>query len=67
MGIQPINVKRIYSELEPYSTPGGYCKSFLKKLFTKANITYNFEYGVTKEPRETGVKALKEAVKKIFK
>lgn len=66
MGIQPAHVKRIYSELEPCSIPGGYCKQFLQKVFPQADITYSFEYGLTKESRSTGLKALKEAVKKLF-
>ena len=67
MGIQPTQVKRIYSELEPCSIPGGYCKRFLQTVFPKADVTYSFEYGLTQESRRAGVKALKEAEKKLFK
>lgn len=66
MGIQPAQVKRIYSELEPCSIPGGYCKRFLQTVFPQADVTYSFEYGLTQESRRAGVKALKEAVKKII-
>ena len=64
MGIQSTQVRRIYSELEPCSIPGGYCKRFLKTEFPQADVTYSFEYGLTQESRSAGVKALKEAVKK---
>lgn len=67
MGIKPVQVKRIYSELEPCSIPGGYCKRFLKTVFPQADVTYSFEYGLTQESRRNGVKALKEAIKNIFK
>ena len=66
MGIQKAQVKRIYSELEPCSAPGGYCKRFLQEVFPQADITYSFEYGVTKISRSAGVKALKEAISKLF-
>lgn len=66
MKIKPTQVRRIYSELEPCSIPGGYCKRFLQKEFPQADITYSFEYGTTKESRSVGVQALKKAVNKIF-
>ena len=67
MGIQPAQVRRIYSELEPCSIPGGYCKRFLQSEFPQADVTYSFEYGLTQESRRAGVNALKEAVKNLFK
>ena len=67
MGIQPAQVRRIYSELEPCSIPGGYCKRFLQTVFPQADVTYSFEYGLTQESRRAGVNALKEAGKNLFK
>ncbi len=67
MGIQPAQVRRIYSELEPCSIPGGYCERFLQTVFPQADVTYNFEYGLTQESRRAGVNALKESVKNLFK
>ena len=66
MGIQSTQVRRIYSELEPCSIPGGYCKRFLANVFPQADVTYSFEYGLTQQSRGAGVKALKESIKKIF-
>lgn len=65
MGIHSTQVRRIYSEPEPCSIPGGYCKRFLQKVFQQADITYSFEYGLTQQSRRAGVKSLKEAIKNI--
>ncbi len=61
MGISPEQVKGIYSELEPCSVPGGYCKKFLAEKFPQADKSYSFEYG-DKDSRKRGVQALKDAV-----
>ena len=65
-GVQPQQIKRIYSELEPCSMPGGYCKRFLQTTYPNAEVTYSFEYGLTQESRTAGIKSLSEAVQKIF-
>ena len=44
-----------FSELEPCSIPGGYCKRFLQTVFPQADVTYSFEYGLTQESRRAGV------------
>lgn len=61
-GVDPSQVTRIYSELQPCSVPGGYCASFLQKTFPQAEVTWSFEYGATAESRAAGVQALKNAV-----
>lgn len=66
-GVDPKNVTRIYSELEPCMVPGGYCKSFLAKTFPQAAVTWSFEYGASQASRSAGVEALKSAVQDIFK
>lgn len=66
-GIDPKNVRRIYSELEPCLAPGGYCKAFIGQNFPNAAVTWSFEYGVTQESRQAGVQALLKAVAGIFK
>jgi Xanthomonas XOO_2897-like deaminase len=66
MSIQPGQVTRIYSELEPCVTPGGYCKMFLANTFPQAEITYSFEYGSTQASRKSGVGLLKNAIQAIF-
>ena len=67
MGIQPNQVTRIYSELEPCNVPGGYCKNYINKTYTNAEVTYSFEYGATKESRTRGVGDLRNEVKSLNK
>jgi hypothetical protein len=61
MGVQPSQVTRIYSELQPCNVPGGYCASFISRTFPQADVTWSFEYGATPESRAAGVAALKAA------
>lgn len=65
MGVARSSVRRIYSELEPCSNVGGYCKRFLANHFPSAQMTYSFEYGDLAS-RSRGVAALKRAVGRIF-
>ena len=67
LGVEPSQVTRFYSELEPCSVPGGYCKRFLQNTFPQADVTYSFEYGADKLSRTNGINALKEALKGIKK
>lgn len=64
-GIKPEMVTRFYTELEPCSVPGGYCKDFLQKTFPHAEVTFSFEYGATQLSRGAGIDAMKAAVKAI--
>jgi hypothetical protein len=61
MGVQPSQVTRIYSELQPCNVPGGYCAPFIARTFPQAEVTWSFEYGATPESRAAGVAALKAA------
>ena len=63
-GISPSQVTRIYSELEPCSVAGGYCKRFIADTFPQAKVTYSFPYGDSAS-RAAGVQALRDAVSKI--
>jgi hypothetical protein len=65
-GIDPKNVTRIYSELEPCVAPGGYCKPFIDRTFPNASVSWSFEYGATQASRAAGVDALKKALQSIF-
>jgi cytidine deaminase len=65
-GIEPAQVSRIYSELEPCVAPGGYCKPFLSERFPNASISYSFEYGDTQASRAAGVDALRRSLTRIF-
>jgi len=65
MGIDPRNVTRIYSELEPCGAPGGYCKRFISQMFPQAEVTYSFEYGDTKASRQAGIDALRHALARL--
>ncbi|TCS93244.1 nucleic acid/nucleotide deaminase domain-containing protein [Hazenella coriacea] len=65
MGVSTNQVTRIYSELEPCSVPGGYCKRFLQNTFPEAVVTYSFEYG-DKDSRTRGIEALKNAINKLL-
>ena len=67
MGIRPSQVTRIFSELEPCSVPGGYCKKFIQNTFPQAKVTYCFEYGETAASRATGVDLLKQELKNLDK
>jgi hypothetical protein len=60
--VDPSQVTRIYSELQPCNAPGGYCANFINNTFPNANVTWSFEYGETAASRAAGVQALKDAV-----
>ncbi len=47
LGVQPEQVTRIYSELEPciIPTPAAGCKAFISRMFSNARVTWSFEYG----------------------
>jgi hypothetical protein len=67
MGIRPSQVTRIFSELEPCSVPGGYCKKFIQNTFPQANVSYCFEYGESAVSRATGIDLLKRELKNLDK
>jgi hypothetical protein len=66
LGIDPQNVTRVYSELEPCVLPGAYCKKLLTG-YSNASVTFSFEYGATEASRKAGVEALQGAVGAVFK
>jgi uncharacterized protein RhaS with RHS repeats len=65
--IHPDRVTRIYSELAPCTIPGGKCKDYIDARYHNATVTHSFEYGDTRASRRRGVKALKKAVRELFK
>jgi len=60
-GVDPSEVVRIYSELEPCMLPGGYCKLWLARTFPNAKVTYSFPYGADVGSRMRGLEKLIEA------
>jgi Xanthomonas XOO_2897-like deaminase len=51
-----------YSDLEPCSLPGSYCKRNLRTHFPRLErMYYAFEYGDTRDSRQAGVRALERA------
>lgn len=65
LGVQPSQVTRIYTELEPCSVPGGYCKDFIGRTYPQAEVTYSFQYGADAASRRAGVDALREAAGRL--
>ena len=67
LGVDPSQVTRIYSELQPCSIPtaASGCAAFVNQTFPQARVTWSFEYGVTQESRAAGLAALTDAVKNI--
>jgi hypothetical protein len=61
-GIKPSQVTAIYSELEPCSNPGAYCKNLIGREFPRARVFYSYQYGATPESRRAGTRALRAAV-----
>lgn len=57
-GVKPGQVRRVYCELEPCLMPGHYCAAWMQDLFPQAEFTHSFDYGVTAEAREEGLKRL---------
>lgn len=66
LGVEPSHVTRIYSELEPCSLPGGYCRSWIARMFANAALTWSFSYGNEVDSRRAGVEALKAAVARVL-
>lgn len=65
-GFTPAQVTRVYSELEPCVTVGGYCKPWLARTFPGAEVSYSFEYGLSEESRATGRGQLREAAEQLL-
>jgi hypothetical protein len=65
IGVHPSQVTRIYTELEPCSVPGGYCKDFIRQTYPQAEVTYSFQYGADILSRRAGVDALSEAAGRL--
>ncbi|MFB4427059.1 SUKH-4 family immunity protein [Streptomyces sp. QL37] len=55
-GVRPQDVTRVYCELQPCLMPGHYCAQWMQELFPAAQFTHSFDYGVTAESREEGLK-----------
>jgi hypothetical protein len=72
MGVKPDEVTRIYSELSPCDRmPGGFCKQMIAQQFSKAKVTWSFDYpgGIGKvadAARKAAVDALKKAIDSLF-
>jgi len=66
LGINPSQVKRIYSEREPCTLRAWNCKKLIQKNYPHAETTYSFEYG-DEESRKRGNKEHKKATSQLFK
>jgi len=53
--VEPEQVVRIHTDLEPCMLPGNYCADWLSSTFPDAGSTYSFDYGPRAEDRERGV------------
>jgi Xanthomonas XOO_2897-like deaminase len=63
--INPSDVRRIYSELEPcLGPPGTGCASFLTRTFPETDITYSFEYA-NRASRSAGLARFQEYVESL--
>jgi hypothetical protein len=63
--IEPDQVTRIYSELQPCTLPRRRCQAYIARNFPNAYVTWSFEYGPTRESRERGKRALRRAVRNL--
>jgi hypothetical protein len=57
-GIEPEQVTRVHTDLEPCMLPGGYCADWLAVTFPGAEVTYSFGYGPGAAGRADGVREL---------
>ncbi|MFB7666198.1 SUKH-4 family immunity protein [Kitasatospora sp. NPDC056138] len=57
-GIEPEQVTRVHTDLEPCMLPGGYCADWLAVTFPEAQVTYSFGYGPSPADRARGVSEL---------
>lgn len=62
LGIDPANVTRVYSDLQPCNLNFANCASYLQNTFPAADVTWSFEYGATQASRQAGKAALRQAV-----
>ncbi len=60
-GVEPGQVLRIHTELEPCFIPGHYCSLWMAQTFPEAEFTHNFPYGETAASRAQGIRQLREA------
>jgi uncharacterized repeat protein (TIGR01451 family) len=61
-GIKPEQVRRILSELQPCSLPGAYCARMLSREFSRADVGWLYEYGDSRDSRQRGNAAKRQAV-----
>ncbi|MEU1542468.1 nucleic acid/nucleotide deaminase domain-containing protein [Actinacidiphila glaucinigra] len=62
-GVEPDQVTRIHTELEPCFMPGHYCSMWLEMSFPDASLTHNVSYGETAEERVAGIRELQAFVR----
>lgn len=59
-GVEPEQVLRVHTDLEPCFLPGHYCSMWLAQVFPDAEMTHSFPYGETAASRAEGVRQLRE-------
>ncbi|MBM9510231.1 nucleic acid/nucleotide deaminase domain-containing protein [Actinacidiphila acididurans] len=60
-GVEPEQVLRVHTDLEPCFLPGHYCSMWLAEVFPHAELTHSYPYGDTAVSRAEGVRLLREA------
>lgn len=59
-GVQPEDVLRIHTDLQPCFMPGHYCSMWLAEVFPHAEMTHTFPYGESAASRAEGIRQLRE-------
>jgi hypothetical protein len=60
-GVEPEQVQRVHTDLEPCFMPGHYCSMWLAQVFPDAQMTHSFPYGESAGSRAEGVRRLRES------
>ena len=60
--VEPEQVTRIHTDLEPCMLPGNYCADWLATTFPAAEFSHSFDYGPRAEDRERGVRELMDYI-----
>jgi hypothetical protein len=65
-GVNPSQVKAVYSELEPCVVPNN-CAGYLSRMYPNAVVSYSFSYPASDQvARQQSVRSLNNAVGRLF-
>lgn len=59
-GVEPEQVLRVHTDLQPCFLPGHYCSMWLAEIFPDAEMTHTFPYGESAASRADGIRRLRE-------